>query len=261
MEKLPMRWDPGERQRESFLNRLAHSYVVGARSGAAVIGAAVVAFMLLVSMRGLDELPVSGLVLGRGDDGSATPQHVAPARVAARPATSRSATAPAGGVAQQRRALAPVPSAATAPRQSHRSATAGHQRQSISVGDVAGRTSTGRANGDTVKQHGAPPSSEAATPPSTAATSPAADPAPAASPTGDASGRGSGGGAVVTPIPRVPSEEPEGEPAPPAAEDPVTEPEAPVSVPELVQEAVHGASDHSHGTVAEIVRELLAQQQ
>jgi hypothetical protein len=50
------------------LNRLTQSYEVGAISGTATIIAAVVAFVMLVSLQTLQEWPISGLGLGNGDD-------------------------------------------------------------------------------------------------------------------------------------------------------------------------------------------------
>ena len=54
------------------MNRWAHSYVLGAASGTAVIVAALVAFMLLVSFQAFQEWPVSGIGLGSssGDGGA-----------------------------------------------------------------------------------------------------------------------------------------------------------------------------------------------
>ena len=47
--------------------RQAKSYLVGAMSGAGLIAAAVIAFVLLVSALVFEDLPVAGLVGGDGD--------------------------------------------------------------------------------------------------------------------------------------------------------------------------------------------------
>jgi hypothetical protein len=54
------------------LNRLTQSYVVSAISGMAIITAAVVAFVMLVSLQTLQEWPISGLGLGNRDNSGAT---------------------------------------------------------------------------------------------------------------------------------------------------------------------------------------------
>jgi hypothetical protein len=54
------------------LNRLTQSYVVVAISGTATIVAAVVAFVMLVSLQTIQEWPISGLGFGSGDSGGVT---------------------------------------------------------------------------------------------------------------------------------------------------------------------------------------------
>lgn len=60
--------------------RQAHSYLAGAVSSAALIGAAVVVFVVLISAQAFHDWPISGLGLGGGGDTAA----VAPARPVAR---------------------------------------------------------------------------------------------------------------------------------------------------------------------------------
>lgn len=69
--------------------RQAHTYLAGAISGSALVGAAVVAFVLLVSLQALRDWPLAGI--GGGDDGTAVSK--------GRPATAGAATAAAQAVA------------------------------------------------------------------------------------------------------------------------------------------------------------------
>src|SRR3954452_22722873 len=52
--------------------RQAHTYLAGAVSGTALVAAAVVAFVMLVSFQALRDWPLAGISLG-GDDSAATP--------------------------------------------------------------------------------------------------------------------------------------------------------------------------------------------
>src|SRR6478736_3501920 len=91
------------------VNRLSQSYVVGAISGTATIAAAVVAFVMLVSLQTVEEWPVPGLSLRTGEGGGvsrATEVSTPAARAAAgrshaaTPSASPGATrAPAGTAA------------------------------------------------------------------------------------------------------------------------------------------------------------------
>ncbi len=91
------------------LNRLTQSYVVVAISGTATIVAAVVAFVMLVSLQTIQEWPVSGLGSGAGDSGGVTraTDVSAPARAAA----GRSSAATPSGLSGTGRA----PAGAAAP--------------------------------------------------------------------------------------------------------------------------------------------------
>ena len=62
-------WDPRLTAKGATLNRLTQSYVVVAISGTATIAAAIVAFVMLVSLQTIEEWPVSGLSLRTGEGG------------------------------------------------------------------------------------------------------------------------------------------------------------------------------------------------
>lgn len=68
--------------------RQAHTYLAGAMSGTALVGAAIVAFVMLVSLQTLKDWPLTGISLG-GDDNAA----VAPARPGTGAAAARHAAA------------------------------------------------------------------------------------------------------------------------------------------------------------------------
>lgn len=144
------------------MNRLAHNYVVGARSGAALVAAAILAFVLIVSLPRLEELPVSGLELGGGSD-SAAPASVAPARVAGKTPAAQGVRAQAGPqrIPSQSHAAAAAPSTTAHPRP-HRDGAVAAKPEAISTGDVAGRESSGRA-----------PAPRASTPPAPSSQAPA----------------------------------------------------------------------------------------
>jgi hypothetical protein len=75
--------------------RQAHTYLAGAVSGTALIAAAVVSFVLLVSFQALRDWPLAGISLG-GDDNAAS----APSSTGGTPAKAGEATGgPTGGAA------------------------------------------------------------------------------------------------------------------------------------------------------------------
>lgn len=226
-----------------------------------MIAAAVVAFMLLVSLPKLEELPVSGLGLG-GDQSSSGEQSVAPAKVAAGAARVPSTSGTATGVAAHRKAPATTPrAAATAPPRSSRAGgTVGAERQAISTGDVAGRASSGHRAAGSPRQEAAPPIKEAAAPPvapapsqpSTTSQRPPVS-TPAEGLTGVVGGHGRGNGASdqespLSPVSKVTDMIPEPEASPPPQES---------SVSEAVRQALQGTQGNSHGSVAAAVTGLL----
>src|SRR5690348_16899651 len=83
-------------EREIVVNRFTQSYVVGAMSGTAMVVAAVVAFVLLISFQAVRDWPGNGISIGIGHDESGVavgPARKAPPGVgnpvpAARPAVS-----------------------------------------------------------------------------------------------------------------------------------------------------------------------------
>ncbi len=88
--------------------RQAHSYLAGAVSGTALVAAAVVAFVMLVSLQALRDWPLAGL--GGGDSAAVSPsQPVVPAGAGSGPAAAdtqgaagqaKGATAQGGGIAR-----------------------------------------------------------------------------------------------------------------------------------------------------------------
>ncbi len=147
--------------------RQAHTYLAGAVSGTALIGAAVVAFVLLVSLQALRDWPLAGIG-GSGDSAAVS---------SGRPAGGEGAAA-AGGATAGAGAVA-----GTANRQAQ-SQQGGNPVER--VGD--GGTSTGAA---------APPATETPTASIPGPTPGSADsPSPAASnPASSSGGNGNGGGA------------------------------------------------------------------
>ncbi len=96
--------------------RQAHSYLLGAMSGAALLAAAIAVFVVLVSLQAFQDWPISGLGAGAGDTTSVAP---------GRPAATRAAStggAPAWAVS----------------RRSARSRAAGPSRQAAAGGKSVG---------------------------------------------------------------------------------------------------------------------------
>jgi hypothetical protein len=77
--------------------RQAHTYLVGAVSGTALVAAAMVAFVLLVSFQALRDWPLAGISIG-GDDSVATGPSTPVGGSAASPAETGGAGATAGPV-------------------------------------------------------------------------------------------------------------------------------------------------------------------
>jgi hypothetical protein len=154
---------------------LTQNYVVGAISGTATIAAAVVAFVMLVSLNTLQDWPISGLGLpfGNGDSGGAAREHEprspAPNRTAAvAPGASLGATQAPEGAADAAR----------------------HGQAGVGGGNAIAGSRTGSGDIATGTPTASPPSSGSA-PPSDAGSA-----APVES-TGAGSGSGFGGGAGV----------------------------------------------------------------
>jgi hypothetical protein len=80
--------------------RQAHTYLAGAVSGTALVAAAVVAFVLLVSFQALRDWPLAGISIG-GDDSAATVPSNAGGGSAASSAKTAGAGATAGPVASK----------------------------------------------------------------------------------------------------------------------------------------------------------------
>lgn len=89
--------DPRLRTKGAVLNRLTQSYVVVAISGTATIVAAVVAFVMLVSMQTIQEWPISDFGLHLGNDDSAGVSRATELGAPARPAAAGSSHAAAPG--------------------------------------------------------------------------------------------------------------------------------------------------------------------
>jgi hypothetical protein len=77
--------------------RQAHTYLAGAISGTALIGAAVVAFVLLVSLGALRDWPLAGIGGGGEDAAVSEGSSVAPSAVTPAAVTTPGATAARGG--------------------------------------------------------------------------------------------------------------------------------------------------------------------
>lgn len=146
--------------------RQAHTYLAGAVSGTAMVAAAVVAFVLLVSFQALKDWPLAGISLG-GDDSSAT----VPSNPAAGSAGPGAGTGAAG--------------AAAGPGATAGSARGGDGRAAGAQGDRAAvDASPTAATGS--------PTAEA--PPSGPSDQGASAPSGSSSPTGSASASPAGGG-------------------------------------------------------------------
>src|SRR5262249_5968707 len=86
--------DPGYKRLEALMIRQAHTYLAGAISGTALIAAAIVAFVMLVSFQALRDWPFGGLI---GNDGDAAVSSGRPATGGAGEAAS--GTAPRAPIA------------------------------------------------------------------------------------------------------------------------------------------------------------------
>ena len=160
--------------------RQAHTYLAGAVSGTALIGAAVVAFVLLVSLQALRDWPLAGI--GRGGDSSAVSS--------GHPAASggAGATAIAGAGATTAR------SAAGGNNAGQRGDRAGESRQEVGAA-TPGTPPAPTADSSPVSEAPAP------SPPTSGggAPNPSAPPASSSSGGGGNAGGGGGGGQVSLP--------------------------------------------------------------
>jgi uncharacterized membrane protein YgcG len=147
------------------MNRLAHSYVVGATAGMSLIAAAVVGFVLLVSMQAMQEWPVSGLNVGIGNDDKGI--GVSPARElpSTAPAQSPTLSGPVGVGAARPAPSQAAPTVAHPPRTDRHPGGGGAAQDGR---DGAGRISAGSVAGP----RSAPTSHSPATPPSVPAPTP-----------------------------------------------------------------------------------------
>jgi hypothetical protein len=145
--------------------RQAHTYLAGAVSGTALIAAAVVAFVLLVSLQALRDWPLAGIA--GGGDGSA----VSSGRPAAGPGAASAAAAGAGA------AVVPSPGAGANGNARGLGGRADESRQQLGAGTV-----------------GPPPSPASDSPAGKAPASNPADGGGAASPTTQSTPSSSGGG-------------------------------------------------------------------
>ncbi len=156
--------------------RQAHTYLAGAVSSTALVAAAVVAFVLLVSLQALKEWPLAGI--GNGGDDSAVSGPSNPGAGSA--ALSAGTSGPAA-------AIGPVASGSSARNRNGRSPGA---RQDLAAADTAPTAATG--------------SPTAQAPPSSSPTSQGGSAPGGSSPTGSASsspasGGGNGGGGGSSP--------------------------------------------------------------
>jgi hypothetical protein len=143
--------------------RQAHTYLAGAVSGTALIAAAVVAFVLLVSLQALRDWPLAGIA-GGSDDSAAVSS--------GRPAAGAGAAAAGAGAA-----VAPSPGAAANANAQQRGGRADESRQQLGAGTV-----------------GPSPSPASDSPAGEAPASNPADGGGAASPTTQSTSSSSGGG-------------------------------------------------------------------
>lgn len=150
------------------MNRLAHNYVVGATSGTALIVAAVVAFVLLVSLQTLQER--SGLPIGLGGSDGGAPS--APAKTAPPPAARQATSSGSLSVSRGQAAQAQTAAAVTPARRDRVSVTRGNTTAAGEHG--AGRLSSG-APALNPNAGSNPPANVAPTPPATVAPTPPAN--------------------------------------------------------------------------------------
>src|SRR4051794_2615252 len=100
----------GMKRRGSGMIRQAHTYLAGAVSGTALVAAAVVAFVMLVSFQALRDWPLTDLNIGGGDDTTVGPSQSnggtgagsAPATPAAAAGASAAATGAGAGTGANR---------------------------------------------------------------------------------------------------------------------------------------------------------------
>jgi hypothetical protein len=189
---------------------LTQSYVVGAISGTATIVAAVVAFVMLVSMQTLQEWPISGLDpgLGGGDSGGATraPESRTPAP------NQTSAVAPSASLGA---AQAPTVAAGT---ERHGHAGIGGGSAITGSGDGSGDIATGAPTAFSPSRGSEPPSDAGSAAP-VESTSPGSGSAGSGSGSGSEGGDGAESGPVSRSAPGVdeaPPEEGEETTPPPA---------------------------------------------
>ena len=158
------------------MNRLAHNYVVGATSGTALIVAAVVAFVLLVSLQTLQER--SGLPIGLGGSDGGAPS--APAKTAPPPAARQATSSGSLSISRGQAAQAQTAAAVRPAKRDRASVTRGnttaagqHGPGRLSSGAPALNPSTGSSPPATVAP--TPPATVAPTPPANVDSTPPAD--------------------------------------------------------------------------------------
>jgi hypothetical protein len=161
------------------VNRFTQSYVVGAMSGTAMVVAAIVGFVLLISVQAVRDWPGSGISIGLGHDDSGVavgPAHKAPPGVGNPvPAVHRGVSAAA--VARTVAPPAQVPG--------HRGARSHHPGTAVDAAVGRGGVSRGSQISGTPAR-GAPPAATPVAPPAEPA-------APPSSPAQPGNGNGHGG--------------------------------------------------------------------
>jgi hypothetical protein len=150
--------------------RQAHTYLAGAVSGSALVAAAVVAFILLVSLQALKDWPLAGISVG-GDDSAATAPSNPGTGSAASPAAAGGASVTAG----------PVANGGTAPNRNGRANGSGKDLTAV---DTSPTAATGSPTAE------APPSSPAGQ----GGNAPSGSSPTGSASSSPASGGGSGGG-------------------------------------------------------------------
>ena len=154
---------------------MTQNYVVGAISGTATIAAAIVAFVMLVSLSTLQDWPISGLGLpfGNGDSGGAT-------------------RAPESRTPAPKRTAAIAPSTSLGATRAARVAAGTERHGHAGVGGGSAIAGSGNGSGDiaTGAPTASPPSSDPAPPSDDGSAAPVES-------TGEGGGSGSAGGAGV----------------------------------------------------------------
>ncbi|HEV7562761.1 MAG TPA: hypothetical protein VGO24_04605 [Solirubrobacterales bacterium] len=171
--------------------RQAHTYLVGAMSGATLIAIAIVAFVLLVSAQVFRDWPIAAL----GDSGS---PHISDARTASPAAAAGTATAPAGAGAAKSGSSGSGASAKGA----------GKAKPSVAGGDLAtSEDPTGPAEAPSGGEGGGPGDSgnqAGSNPPTSSPAGSAPGPSgQGSSPSSPGGGSSSGGGTASTPSAKV----------------------------------------------------------